>query len=285
MSYLSPFILFESIDHAPTPKEISQIKKRLMAEIDLSDELQIVMNNYLLDKSLIVKLVEELEVPEKLRLHYEIFKLDGLISFLHVEELPPSSSTNVFEEDQALKIFLKPYITEAYDQWMSTCISQNDPSLLKELVDHEIYHLVDHGGRFLETENLLHEYIDFLETQKAQVTKYAPMEGDLHPYYNENLIKLLNLLPGDLSRYKDLYGQKLLDLFVIVAEKQAKPFLAKNLLNAAAKLDTSEVLDANVKHYLNQVSEFEEKQENRLSFSGILGLIAIAITMLIKCNS
>lgn len=285
MSYLSPFILFESIDKVPTDTEISHLKKRLMAEIDLSDDMRIVLNNYMLDKTIVSGLIEELEVRERVVLHFKVYKMDWLINFLNGDELAASHTSGQLKDEPGLKEFIKPYIADAYDHWFHKSISQNNLSLFVKLKEFQLLHLIEHNERFKETEKLLQSYIDVLNNQQSQVTKRFPMEGDMHPYYNEKLISMLNLLPVNFDAYRELYGRKLLDLFVIVAQKQEKPFLAENLIRAAETLNTSEDLKAEIAGYLSQINKIQEKQEEEASFRWVIYLLVLGVFFFIKCVS
>ncbi|MBS1563993.1 MAG: hypothetical protein JST39_06365 [Bacteroidetes bacterium] len=117
MQYISPFhfILVTSEDGIDR-QELLLAKKKLLAELELSDRQTIMVNGREFSKHDIISFFDELRESRDIAWHFAVYKDKALLRFLEEQLLETSTSflPNPLYNDEAFINWISPYYATAF---------------------------------------------------------------------------------------------------------------------------------------------------------------------------
>ena len=135
MQYVNPFNLLslQVID----PEKIKKAKKRLLADIELSETNSIQIHGVIIMKSELLRIIDELDDKDKYDYHSYIFHNNALNNFLSV------GSLNLFENfryESIYKVskfrdFVSPFFAEKYDKILTEHYKLRNQSILATILN------------------------------------------------------------------------------------------------------------------------------------------------------
>ena len=215
MNYISPVKLFyEDLQDKQgeiTAKDLSLIRRKLLAEAELSENKTVVRDGVEYSKEDIISTFDEMDKDMRMDMHLRVFNNKSLLKFLETGEFDfmdePISGEEI-KEDPAFREFIQPWFVPVWQE-----------AILKELRERQFYNLTVFMvlGKQVIEENLLIEVMesfearlwDFDEAAKEQSniikdTKQVD-EEETDTFISTFLINFLNELPYTFSNFRNHY--------------------------------------------------------------------------------
>ena len=224
MLYKSPISLISTfLQQSDDLKKLNltEIKKRILAEFELYDKSTIQTKSGEYSKNEILAIFENLRLTEDIEYHLIISKFPALLSFL--ENSMPSDklsfSDPCFKDENFIR-FLSPYLAESLGNFYASCIRNPQYPIgfavrvnFPVLPEHEhrivqpVYHLID--GMISE--------IEAISSIFSTTGKYQ----DASKYFKSDLIRIFNLLPRQyFANAIDMYAQCGINLIITFLRKK-----------------------------------------------------------------
>lgn len=211
MQYSSPFHHFpqESIATlADNPQQLRLIRKRLLAEIELSNTQSIWVNGRELTKFDVINLFDSLQNEKNLELHLAIFMEKDLLDFLEKGRTPSAFSFthNPKLADEGNIRFISPYYKETAFELLSKAFVKKSAipfsvffsgtHLMTEQDTFDLYALLDKKLK------LIHHTLKRLEN-KIEEGKEGITAADMENLALDKIVAILNTLPDDFAELKE----------------------------------------------------------------------------------
>jgi len=258
MAYINPFDLLEVSASAELGAEqIKREKKRLLAEFELNDSVEIKVAGHQLDKATLLQLFEELE-DEQLRTHHQkVAQHTRLLRFLQDASLDlfyegemPSLAT----ESQDFLRFLGPYFASPFNQRLLHAIKQRDLEETEVLCQHPLpIPTAYQAACFQDSYRHLHQKVEEVDQLSRQIEKGGQPDGRVQEVCDEILIDLLNVLPSYFSGVRDRYGLALEGLALQVQNVHQRVQLSLYIVRQGLKLDVSDDTRRRLQYVLDQL--------------------------------
>jgi len=211
MQYISPF------HHLPedilttiltSPTQLKLIRKRLLAEIELSTTQTISINGRELTKFDIITLFDNLKESDLLEIHLAIFQNKALLNFLENGENPKSfyfAENPLLTSEKALH-FISPYYKQAAANLLVMAFQKKELHTFKAFFRGK--HLLLEEDNFFIYEQLSRKIKGFcnqLEATKSkmQMPNYIFRKGDLNALQFSANILILNELPEEYAQLRE----------------------------------------------------------------------------------
>lgn len=211
MQYISPFHhLPEDIVNTilSSPNQIKLIRKRLLAEIELSTTQTIEINGKELTKFDVISLFDNLNDSELLAIHLAIFQDKRLLHLLENGELPKPFDFTFAEslnEEKAIAL-ISPYYKEIVANLLVKGFVQKDLPMFKAFFRGQ--NLLTDEDRFSLYELLSRKIKSFevqLENLKTQINKpnFTLRKSDMNALHLKANVLILNELPDEFSQLRE----------------------------------------------------------------------------------
>ena len=225
MQYKSPVKIISSFLHENEDlRNISPgtIKKRILAEFELSDAITLNTPVGNFSKSDLLSYLDNFKTDENLEFHFTIASNPLLLDFLETN----SPSGNLIFEDPAFKNqdfakFLSPYLAHSLGYFFAACISDTNLPILR-VNKAPVFILAEDEPVMIQ---MVHNAVDGILADLESVENELPSTHRLQQaskYFSSRLIRILNLLPryyfSGLNDMYAKYGYK-----YIVAILKSKP--------------------------------------------------------------
>lgn len=243
MAYYNPYRLFDLPVFDRIPADIlRQARKRVLAEFELTDEIQANFKGILLDKSTALRLFDELEDEKKRNFHQYVMSIPGYARFLETEgregglpeDFGPLNNLSFYafiepELKRSLKMGSSRFLREDKFQELATVLKQfsnHHPELVESIAegakpwfDHQELYLADLKDPTFDKGDLPTTLLALLSPEK---------------------INFLNALPTFHQKLLDNYVMQLLSLCAVWHDNSwIGPYQIGELLENALKLNIS----------------------------------------------
>ncbi len=217
--YISPFdvLQIESIDSVEEldVKIIQRAKKRLLQEIDLNDGKVGWLDDYPLDKSRALAIVDELDDNDKKRCHWAIFQNKHLLDFLtrgdirhflYADDYFPHETLELLDGEPEFRVFLSKPFARQYNLVLTRAIDRRLLPVVEVLFD---------GRRWVEPEDediclegafkRIRALVEQMEDMEQQSTETKITAAKIEGFLScQSVPEIFNLLPtafrGEQSR-------------------------------------------------------------------------------------
>jgi len=265
MQYLSPFHYLTNDLRADILIDAGKIKlarKKLLAEVELSDTQSIFINKKELAKFDIIVLFDSLADPQTYNIHKAIFNDKILLDFLENTTIPVLHD---FTKDEQINTpeaiaFISPYYLQIILTLVSTAIITGNATFFTSFFAQ--HHLLTNEDNFK-----VHEQIEkkvkaienkLLLLEKKLVQKVRITNKDIAALEIAKSIAVVNTLPADFNALKDIVGN-LLNTFGCSLTKYYYNKFAEHFYIQARKLYCSD----NIRQYFRNNLRLAVKSKDK----------------------
>jgi hypothetical protein len=212
--YASPFKQLGIDNDLETQNKASLnlAKKKLLAEIELSNTHSILRGKREMTKDDVLKAFDNITEVENWDYHRLIAKDPILLRFLEESKMERDEKfLNAPEyRDVDFINFISPYFSYSYAQLVILCLEKRQPNRLDNLVYNNAFLAVESDAEEIwgEVEHFLNKKIETLEEMADQVERGAQFtDTEIIGFHAIGTIECLNLLPkGDFDWVRDRYA-------------------------------------------------------------------------------
>ncbi len=283
MKYISPFTLLDVEPENIDSISIQRAKKRWLAEFELARTTTVKIRGKEFDKNGMLNLADELNDPERLKVHTEIFHYKSLFNFLE------KSNVDFFQEpfrpDQLGENALEEIATcfsDHYSEVFVNAYDQLDPATMRKMkVEHPLINSeVQQKIKKSITEKLVkqqNEVINIVKTAQhkkwlataitdnllTQIYVYyiipAQYKKQIRFYLQPKLAECINLLPD--SMYPDRY---IINEYIGMIIRFAPDPLFETNRIAMAKIYHTMVASIAMKNNLNAIIQQQQNETHEI---------------------
>jgi hypothetical protein len=295
MQYISPIKLLD----LKIPKsgeglreyDLVRERKRILAEFELQKLTTIKIKGKELDKSMVIKLFEELADKTSLKYHEVIFKDTALLNFLeyNVVEKKAWKLDAALAEDDDFKAFVSPCFAHSYNLIMTEAVKTKDLFTLEYLVGKPM--LVApadfdscFNGASRHTNDLLNQ------CEYYNTGEHTFLLKNVEVLYQTELVLIINGLPEYFNQFKNDYATSLCNLSVAFINKTYLRKYWKKVMYSAMGIECSPstkqmISDKNIELELDlAIYEKEQKKDKNRREGASAGygwIIAVKVILLI----
>ena len=263
MLYVSPFQeLGLEADGNLDKASLNLAKKRLLAELDLSEKPTILRGAMELTKNDIINQFDKLASLKNWDFHRLIAVDKALLDFLQHKYWIVNNSLK--EEPQynneAFIEFVSPYFLMSYKSLIIKCLTTQNTLQLKSVLKITPRLLTDddHDDALFSVESYLDGWKDNLNEMAEEVQSgHVYNDSEVKPFYDAKFIECLNLLPDDFSWFRDSYATSLYNISAYTWNKE-NYYRAIDMVKYAQLLDISDETD---KMLQTRIAWFDEQMK------------------------
>lgn len=293
MFYVSPFqALGLEVDSNLDKANLNLAKKRLLAELDLSEKPTILRGTLELTKNDIIKQFDQLAAVKNWDFHRLIAVDKALLDFLQHKYWKYWIINNGLKaepqyNDKAFVEFVSPYFLISYKSLIIKSLSNPNPQQLDSILKITPRLLTDddHDDAWFSVESFLDGWKDNLNEMAEKVQSgHVYSDKEVKPFYAANFIECLNLLPDDFSWFRDSYATSLYNISAYTWNKE-NYYRAIDMAKYAQLLDVSEetdkMLSARIEWFNEQMKTLNQPSES-LNWGTIFRVIVFFVFFLSK---
>lgn len=265
MDYINPFKLLEieSLDKG----EIRKAKRKILAQVELSDNGTILYESDELTKSDILRITADLDDQKKCNYHLNISSIPHLGDFLKNGDISffESSMDYPLFDDASFLDFISPYFYKAFSK------------KYKQAYDnHDIY-----GLRILfKGEELINEtqvdklYKELYQAIKQEINDWQVLKKKLTENYDQKRlseistliqkkvkISELNALPPYFQKIRNDYASAIRDISVAIFNNFFDSQAALDVMNIASELKVSNLTKSRIEKDTNEIQNIHTERE------------------------
>ena len=292
MRYVSPFEeLGIEIDGNLNKEDLNLAKKRLLAELDLSDAPTILRGSVEMTKNDIITQFDKLGSVKNWDFHRLIAADKALLGFVQHKDW--NEQKQLLKEpkydDAAFIDFVSPYFSESYKYLIIKHLAARSIKNLTAILDITPRLLTDndHDDVWFSVESFLEGWKDNLNEIAENVRNGQHYtDKELIPYQAKQFIQCLNLLPDDFTWFRDDYATSLFNLSAYSWNKE-KHYRAIDIVKNARLLEISDetevMLDERIAWFEEQIGRTSNVTSSE-SWSGatIFRVLLFVIFVLVK---
>lgn len=263
--YLPPDLQSEVL---ASPQQIKLLRKRLLAEIELSPTQSIVKEGKELTKFDVISLFDQLNDPDLVKIHGEVFKSRELLRFLENKKLPHAfrfTENPILHTEKAM-VFLSPYYKSVSIDLLNQAYNKKEVHVFGRFFDaehlltnediFEIYEQVSRKFRSFENQLKSLEYQIKEEEEKITASNVDALQLNRQIAILNTLPEHFEQLREDLARYINNVGAALInqsynefavDLFTtalkLSCSEHIRGYFSRNLATATTNLNLANNLD------------------------------------------
>ncbi len=227
MQYINPFELYDlNLKKDINSSIIRRAKRKLLVELDLSEEQFINYKGLKISKDEILKLSdnfgEEFQHEEKIMFHKFIFEtkqLSNFLSFGNIEFFEFFEAKEKYKQESFLN-FIKPYYIDKFNDLSFNCFVKNEFIDLRYLVKNNIFeNTINEKLCYEHISRRLDEMARFINKLEYNIQNKADLiDKDIYIQKLKALIKekikpdILNRLPGYFEEKRNNIALSLIDL-------------------------------------------------------------------------
>ena len=243
MQYIDPYTLFD-LDPGTTESldrdQIKRAKQKVLAEFELSEEVVIELQGYEIDKATALRLLEELENPEKRQQHWVLHQTPALQKFMQqqkvrlLKQIPPADQLG----DDAFQAFLSQQLVPVFDRLLSDNFRRGRKPEFALLVSRlDLIGPRDRDTAMSGTMRQINLNLQALnEAASGSAEELVQFEGE--EMWGNHLIEMVNRLPDMYQNVRNRYAEALQSLAVRLENEQSNTQKAFKVICAAADLET-----------------------------------------------
>jgi hypothetical protein len=289
--YISPFRnLGLDLSQEVDKNALNLAKKRILAELDLSQKTTLIRGGIEMSKNDIVQLFDGFNKVENLDFHRQIATNRGLLAFLEKQQL---DTKNEFVDDLAFasapfKAFLSPYLTQSCAEYLTNCLKKAQSAnlhifpmpLLNQLSVNELETVWQSVETFLKDKRTQADELT------ARIRSRPRMKlSDADAFRAPQFVACLNWLPERFQGLRTGYVAALFHLaeacWGVKGHKVAVDILRYAVhINCASQ--NHKVVQARLYGYENSLDAVTKSMEQERAFKYVFGaIIAILLVFLV----
>ncbi|MET3880301.1 hypothetical protein [Chitinophaga sp. OAE865] len=265
MKYVNPIIFLEAVQGGPVDTgntaALSLLRKKMLAELDLSDDKQFKTGEWAFDKHQLLQFFDQLAAGKELFFHAQVAADPVLLHFLDKGEITGRFSDNPLYEDQAFMKFISPYYEPLFTNAVIDSLKHRKLQATTDLFANPW--LLD-GEHTTISYRRIFRYMHIVEEQvKIVIGKLrngaAIPWKELQNFANITLVQQLNALPRGFHEWRSDYGISLINLGLAVYRKDFRNGMAA--LELVSKLDTTMYVQEEKERWEVKLKEYKKKMK------------------------
>lgn len=278
--YISPFKLF---DLAPdvNDKVLHAHKNRILERVKHNKETdEVHIGNYRVLKEEVLKLLKELDNFYTRQYHIAIYEHKKLLNFLeygHLNYFRSAQNLKTIQDADFLK-FIAPYFGFQYGETLLQAIKTQDKETLALLAATSLPMVDDFEENCYKHANLYVEStIKELKNLQAKQDLPHMSERELLSYLPNRTIELYNMLPDYFYAARNLIGNEIYQLSLVLIQNFGRSDGASALLKQGLKLKLDNTVRRNLEAMLKQFSF-----KNKVPAFVWIAFLVVAILFMMK---
>lgn len=275
MKYVNPLSFLEAVHGGPVDTgnsaALSLLRKKMLAELELSDDKQLKVNDWVFNKHQLLQFFDQLSAGNELRYHAQIAADPVLLHFLETGDITGRFANNPLYEEHAFLKFISPYYEPLFTNAVLDSLKhqrlQNTVDLFANpsLLDGE--HTTTSYGRIFRYLRVLEEQLK-IAIAKLRSGEEIPMR-ELWGFATITLVKQLNQLPNVFHEWRSDYGICIINLGLAIYRNNFTVGIAT--LGLVEKLQTSEYVQEETQRWKVKMKEYLKEQEKKMSVTQRIG--------------
>jgi hypothetical protein len=270
MPYTSPFTTLgvEDIGHISDKNALNLAKKKLLAEVDLSNTQTILRGKREMTKDDVLKAFDAIGTMGNWEHHRAVAQDTVLLNFLETYKLDKDQQfkdTDIYENDDFIE-FISPYFSEAYEKTLLYALDHRQPKRLENLIYGNSFLGTDMDLEMIWTriEQFIQDKISVIDDIADQIERSVQFpDAELVNYTSKQMIECLNQLPsGQFDWLRDNYAIALYNLSANMWNKRDY-YRANDIAQNAAML----ALSPEERNLVDERIAFFKGELNRLNSS------------------
>ncbi|MEI3798161.1 MULTISPECIES: hypothetical protein [unclassified Chitinophaga] len=275
MKYVNPVSFLETVHGGPVDTEntaaLSLLRKKMLAELELSDDKQFKINQWTFDKHQLLQFFDKLTAGNELRYHAQIAADPVLLHFLETGEITGRFADSPLYNENGFLKFISPYYEPLFTNAVLDSLKhqrlQNTSYLFTNpwLLDGE--HTTTSYRRIFRYTQVLEEHLKIIigKLRNGVFIRWK----DLSVWANITLVQQLNILPRGFHEFRSDYGICLINVGLAIYQKDFQNGMA--ILNLVEKLQTTEYVQEENKRWKQRILEHKKEQRKKMSLSQRVG--------------
>ncbi len=268
MPYNSPFTTLgvEDIGHIGDKSALNLAKKKLLAEIDLSNTQTILRGEREMTKDDVLKAFDTIGGIGNWAYHRAIANDKILLNFLEMYRIDIHQKfldTDLYDDEGFIE-FISPYFSEAYENTLMYGIDHRQPRRLENLIYGNSFLGTDVDLEMIwtRTEQKIQDKISIIDDIADQIERGVQFaDAELLNYTSKQVMECLNQLPsGQFDWIRDNYGIALYNLSANMWNKRDYYRASDVTLNASLL-----VLSPDERKLVDERNAFFKTELNRLN--------------------
>ena len=252
-TYINPYKLFDlPIDSSE--QRLLQNKERIMHQIKHytpMDDVYIDGSRVL--KNTVVELLKELDNYYTRQYHITIYEDKSLLNFLEFGHLNyfRNNGTSKLPSDSEFIRFITPYFSYQYSETLLQAIKTQDKEILNLLSKETLPMTGDLEEQcFRQANNYVAGTIRDLKVLQRNHELLYMSERELVSHLSNNTIELYNLLPDYFSSARNLIGNEIYSLSMVLLQNHGRTDGASAMLRQGLKLKLDQTVRQNLEQML-----------------------------------
>ncbi|MEZ2440874.1 hypothetical protein AB6805_04090 [Chitinophaga sp. RCC_12] len=275
MKYVNPLSFLEAVHGGPVDTGnsavLSLLRKKMLAELDLSDDKQLKVNDWVFNKHQLLQFFDQLSLGNELRYHAQIAADPVLLHFLETGDITGRFADNPLYEENAFLKFISPYYEPLFTNAVLDSLKhqelQNTSHLFANpwLLDGE--HTTTSYRRIFRYTQVLEEHLKIIigKLRNGVFIRWK----ELSVWANITLVQQLNILPRGFHEFRSDYGIGLINVGLAIYQKDFQNGMA--ILDLVEKLQTTEYVQEENKRWKERMLEHKKELRKKMSLSQRVG--------------
>ncbi len=277
MKYVNPVIFLEAVHGGPIDTgdtaALSLLRKKMLAELELSDDKQFKTGEWAFDKNQLLQLFDQLTAGEELFFHAQIAADPVLLHFLDTGEITGRFADNPVYENTAFLVFISPWYGLLF---ANAVINSLKNKQLQQTIDLFANPWLMDGEHTTTSYRKIFRYMQIVEEHlKVIIAKLR--EGATVPWQqilvfaNITLVQQLNALPNGFQEWRSEYGISLINLGLAIYRNDFKNGMA--MLELAEKLHTATYVKEETERWKAKMLAYRKEQWANRSLAQRIGYL------------
>lgn len=270
MKYLNPFAFLEKMNSGPVAADdaaaVSLLRKKMMAELELSEEKVLHIGAQWLSKNDLLHFFDELQSPGRLHFYQQVNNDTVLSVFLETGKLTGLFNDNPLYNTPPFLAFIAPFYEPMFTAAVVNSLQQQQAPVLQQLYANPLLMDGDHQHRsYDKIFRTLQEPYKILEDAEAR-RRLNPNSRwrEAIPYAGLQQVRVLNALPDIFQEFRNDYGILMIN-FALALDGTRENKKALEILSAVRTLKCGAYVREETERYFQRL---EEKAISRKSLLG-----------------
>lgn len=271
MAFINPIEILSLRDTAVNEIDSSVIRKakrRIQADIELSDDGHISFNGSHITKSDAERVINELDDQEKIEFYHFIANNKDLNNFLTSGD---EGFFSTFRQESIYKLqsftnFVSPYFTEKYDRALFKAFQNNDETRFKKIISFQpLVTSTDKDKAFKNVSNAIRDRIKEIDeiTRDIKNEESSYDEDDIDEVFDlvqEQLnVSIINSLPQNFQSLRNQVANSVRNLSVNIFNAFSKSQLSLDIIGYALDFDIDGLTKQKLTEDYNQIDEINDR--------------------------
>ncbi|TDX00367.1 hypothetical protein [Dinghuibacter silviterrae] len=282
MRYISPSQLTQEALSAPYDRKVLQReKKKLLAELELSEEEGLTIKGRHFSRNDILAYFDELENPAVADYHAAVEADPPLLAFLQGEGLEIRFASNPLYDDPAFVAWLSPFYFTSFIDFAADCFQHwNEYGMYTLMATPPLMTREDQDRAYRRIAAGLYKNIELFRRYHGNAGKSTgprlPFD-QVTPFLGHAYVQVIRALPDDhFAQVKDEYAFAMQHPAIAMFNQQtSNRSVAEAWVQDAHELAVSSHIRAQVAAKLAELQKLQRKRTYRLSFFALWVVIVI----------